>query len=66
MPVDKKVDSTDEVKIDIYVGAQIETNKQTVDLIPIIFINRTKDDGIEFELFRPLEIGKLGRINASC
>jgi hypothetical protein len=59
MPGDKKVDSTDEVKADIYVGAQIEINKQTVDLMPKIPINKTKDYGIEFELPRPLEIGKL-------
>ena len=60
MPVDKTVNSTDEVKGDIYVGAQIEINKQTVDLMPKIPINKTKDYGIEFELPRPLEIGKLG------
>ncbi|MBD2612564.1 MAG: hypothetical protein RMY62_016295 [Nostoc sp. ZfuVER08] len=56
-----KVASTDEVKADIYVGAQIEINKQTVDLMPKIPINKTKDYGIEFELPRPLEIGELGK-----
>jgi hypothetical protein len=61
MAVDKKVNSTDEVKADIYVGAQIEINKQTVDLMPKIPINKTKDYGIEFQLPRPLEIGKLGK-----
>jgi hypothetical protein len=58
---DKTVNSTDEVKANIYVGAQIEINKQTVDLMPKIPINKTKDYGIEFQLPRPLEIGKLGK-----
>ncbi|MGB3204642.1 MAG: hypothetical protein WBB28_06610 [Crinalium sp.] len=60
MAADQKVDSTDEDKARIYVGAQIEINKQTVDLMPKIPINKTKDYGIEFALPQPLEIGKLG------
>jgi len=51
---------TDEVKAEIYVGVQVEINKKTVDLMPKIPINKTKEYGIEFELPRPLEIGKLG------
>lgn len=52
--------NADNVEADIYVGAQIEINKQTVDLMPKMPITKTKDYGIELELPRPLKIGKLG------
>lgn len=57
---DKKEDKKEDLKSKIYVGAQVEINKQTVDLMPKIPINMTKDYGIELQLPRPLEIGKLG------
>ncbi len=51
---------TTDSKAKIYVGAQVEIYHQTVDLMPKIPINETKEYGIELELPRPLEIGKLG------
>jgi len=50
---------TTDNKAEIYVGAQIEINNQTVDLMPKTPINMTTDYGMELELPRPLEIGKL-------
>lgn len=55
-----KTEVNTEVNADIYVGAQIEINNQAVDLMPKIPINKTKEYGVEFELPRPLVIGKLG------
>lgn len=51
---------TDEVKADIYVGVQVEINEKTVDLMPRTPINKVKEQGLELELAKPLEIGALG------
>ena len=44
----------------VYLGAQVEINKQTVDLMPKTPINKVKEEGIEFELARSLQLGCLG------
>lgn len=45
---------------EVYVGVQVEINKQTVDLMPRTPVNKIKDNGLELELAKPLEIGALG------
>jgi len=51
---------TDEVKADIYVGVQVEINKQTVDLMPRTSMSKIKEQGLELELAKPLKLGPLG------
>jgi len=45
---------------EVYVGVQVEINKKTVDLMPRTPINKIKEQGLELELAKPLEIGALG------
>lgn len=44
----------------VYVGVQINLNKQAVNLVPTTPINRIEKEGIEFQLDKPIDLGKVG------
>lgn len=47
---------------EVYVGVQVEINNQTVNLAPKTPINQIDAQGLQLELAKPLQIGKLGEV----
>ena len=46
--------------VDVYLGVQIELNQRTVALMPKTPVNKIAEKGIEFELAKPVNLGKVG------